>query len=80
MQTNFFLISLKLNEKAFPTLCTGAAFTFPLDPMSKHRLALAIKKEEEKKHGDNWRSCIRRKAGSTKGPPSSSTPWTHLDG
>ena len=55
-----------MNEKAFPTLCIGAAFTFPLDPMAKHRLAVAIKKEEEKKHGDNWRSCIRRKAGSTK--------------
>ena len=34
--------------------------------MAKHRLAVAIKKEEEKRHGDNWRSCIRRKAGSTK--------------
>ena len=55
-----------LREITFSTLCTGAAFTFPLDPMAKHRLAVAIKKEEEKKHGDNWRSCIRRKAGSTK--------------
>ena len=67
---------MKLNEKAFPTLCIGAAFTFPLDPMAKHRLAVAIKKEEEKKHGDNWRSCIRRKAGSTK---ASAIFLDHLD-
>ena len=46
--------------------CIGAAFLFPLDPTARHRLAVAIQKEEEKKHGDNWRSCVRRKAGSTK--------------
>ena len=44
--------------------------------MAKHRLAVAIKKEEEKKHGNNWRSCIRRKAGSTK---ASAIFLDHLD-
>ena len=44
----------------------GAAFTFPLDPMARHRLAVEIKKEEVKRHGDDWRTCVRRKAGSTK--------------
>ena len=50
----------------FPYLLIGAAFTFPLAPIARHRLALAIQKEEKKRHGDKWRSCIRRKAGSTK--------------
>ena len=45
---------------------TGAAFTFPLEPMIKHRLALGIQKEEVKRHGANWRRCVRRKAGATK--------------
>ena len=38
----------------------GAAFTFPLDPMARHRLAVEIKKEEVKRHGDDWRTCVRR--------------------
>ena len=44
----------------------GASFLFSLEPAAKHRLALAIKEEEEERHGKEWRSCIRRKAGSTK--------------
>ena len=47
-------------------LLVGAAFLFSLEPAVKHRLALAIKEEEEKRHGRDWRSCVRRKAGSTK--------------
>ena len=44
----------------------GAAFTFPLEPIARHQLALAIQREEVKRHGVDWRSCVRRKAGSTK--------------
>ena len=44
----------------------GASFLFSLESAAKHRLALAIKEEEEKRHGKEWRSCVRRKAGSTK--------------
>ena len=44
----------------------GASFLFSLEPAAKHRLAPMINEEEEKRHGKEWRSCIRRKAGSTK--------------
>ena len=44
----------------------GASFLFSLEPAAKHRLALAIKEQEKKRHGNEWRSCVRRKAGSTK--------------
>ena len=46
--------------------CTGAAFLFPLEPKIRHQLAVSIQKEEEKRHGNNWRACLRRKAGSTR--------------
>ena len=54
------------NHSGGVDLLIGAAFSFPLDPIARHRLAQAIQKEEKKRHGDRWRSCIRRKAGSTK--------------
>ena len=47
-------------------LLVGASFLFPLKPAAKHRLAMAIWDKEEKRHGKEWRSCIRKKAGSTK--------------
>ena len=47
-------------------LLIGAAFTFPLQPIARHKLAVAIQKEEENRNGDKWQTCIRRKAGSTK--------------
>ena len=40
-------------------LLIGSAFTFPLEPIARQRLALAIQKEEKKKHGDDWRICVR---------------------
>ena len=52
-------------KEHFPRF-VGAAFTFPLEPEARHRLAVAIKKEEKKRHGKDWRTCVRRKAGSTK--------------
>ena len=52
-------------KEHFPRL-VGAAFTFPLEPEARHRLAVAIKEEEKKRHGKDWRTCVRRKAGSTK--------------
>ena len=47
-------------------LLIGAAFSFPLQPIARHRLAVAIQKKEENRLGDKWQSCIKRKAGSTK--------------
>ena len=52
--------------KSFSHTLTGAAFTFPLDPMARHCLAEHIRTEEEKRHGVTWRMCLRKKAGSTK--------------
>ena len=34
--------------------------------MARNRLAVAIQRAEEKKHGAKWKVCVRSKVGSTK--------------
>ena len=47
-------------------LLLGAAFSFPLEPIARHQLAREVQRQERKRHGEKWRNCVRRKAGSTK--------------
>ena len=74
------IVQAVIKDRPFPTasftivhnhcggidLLIGAAFSFPLEPIARHKLALAIQKEEKRRHGDKWQSCIKGKAGSTK--------------